>query len=918
MHGGNGGPTYSGLAGDYVGELPCGKAAPRAVEMMQVAPGVGWSPGGREIHQLQGSSVFTELGTSPMTSADEFHEFNPKVVFEQLHQTPSAGLHSGDTATIFGKQTLPATPTRTMSELCKSALGTMINDKQMRSNMGGEKEERQDFMPLPVPQADVVVAAAVAAINHLGGWKTQPPSIEDSSHSQSLAVKNLSDLVHRHGVWKVDEVSINFEDFFKRKSVDYLGEEVKVGMTMNWRAIQDSFPQEVGCLDLQRFCRLGTLEYVVNFESFLFPPQDWKYTKPPRVMVEKDGWWELCHGLIDRKVCDVMPIDQLCHVQGKPLLNGMFAVGKGEFKDGLETQRLIMNLIPVNTLCKSLAGDISTLPGIAGLSGFLLDAGEVVLLSSEDIRCFFYLFSVPDQWKRYLGFNKEVPPDLVPQQYGGRACVLVARVLPMGFLNSVSIAQHVHRNVVKWAEMAGIGGEHEMRKDRAMSSGSQLYRIYLDNFDLLEKTESRLADKIKGGVADAVVRLRDMYDCMGLPRHPKKSVQRALQGEVQGAMLDGEAGFAIPKPEKVQVYCKLADELIRRGQCTLRELQVVCGGFIYICMFRRALLCGLNEVFVHMQRFAGEAPVVRLQLPWEVKVELSRFIALAPLAQMDFRVPLDGVATCSDASTQGGGACSSTGLTDYGRAALNAQVRGDVPEPEDLVQVLSVGLFDGIGALRVACDVLGLPMAGHVSIEKDPKGHRVVESFFPETDFFDDVVEFGAEQVATLALKYSNVGVVLVGAGPPCQGVSGLNADRKGAVRDERSSLFVHVPRICELLRQGFPWAQVHELVENVASMSPEDRALMSRTFGRLPHKIDSKGICLCSRPRLYWVSWALAEEPGVSCVGEQEEGWKDFDTIHLQADVDSGAFLQQGWSLREGCSLPTFTTSRPRDTPGR
>ena len=133
---------------------------------------------------------------------------------------------------------------------------------------------------------------------------------------------------------------------------------------------------------------------------------------------------------------------------------------------------------------------------------------------------------------------------------------------------------------------------------------------------------------------------------------------------------------------------------------------------------------------------------------------------------MDFRTSVDGVVTCSDASTLGGGACSSVGLSDYGMAALNAEVRGDVPEAHDLVQVLTVGLFDGIGALRVACDLLGLPMAGHVSIEKDPKRRRVVESYFPETDFFEDVVDFGSKEVAELALKYSNVGVVLVGAGP--------------------------------------------------------------------------------------------------------------------------------------------------------
>ena len=32
---------------------------------------------------------------------------------------------------------------------------------------------------------------------------------------------------------------------------------------------------------------------------------------------------------------------------------------------------------------------------------------------------------------------------------------------------------------------------------------------------------------------------------------------------------------------------------------------------------------------------------------------------------------------------------------------------------------------------------------------------------------------------------YSQASVVLVGGGPPCQGVSGLNSDRKGALKDE-------------------------------------------------------------------------------------------------------------------------------------
>ena len=56
----------------------------------------------------------------------------------------------------------------------------------------------------------------------------------------------------------------------------------------------------------------------------------------------------------------------------------------------------------------------------------------------------------------------------------------------MGFVNSVSIAQHVHRNIVRWSATAcsdGIGGEQELRKDKGIPSSESLYRVYLDNFD---------------------------------------------------------------------------------------------------------------------------------------------------------------------------------------------------------------------------------------------------------------------------------------------------------------------------------------------------------------------------------------------------------------------------------------------------
>ena len=210
-----------------------------------------------------------------------------------------------------------------------------------------------------------------------------------------------------------------------------------------------------------------------------------------------------------------------------------------------------------------------------------------------------------------------------------------------------------------------------------------------------------------------------------------------------------------------------------------------------------------------------------------IQGELLTFILVTPLAQIDFRCPFVEHVTCSDASTTGGGVCVSEGLTSYGLAALNSESRGDLPTEGDTLQAFTVRLVDGLGARRLAADSLGVAVAGHLSVEKEGTGRRVVEAFFPDSIFHDDVRTVDEELVKSLALRFPSVSLVLLGAGPPCQGVSGLNAARKGALRDERSCLYQEVPRIRDLFRQAFPWAQVKLLMESVASMAEEDRRIM-------------------------------------------------------------------------------------------
>lgn len=596
--------------------------------------------------------------------------------------------------------------------------------------------------------------------------------------------------------------------FFKHRGVDYQGEEVQVAKTITWEGIKASLPAEVASLDSRDFTEGGVRYFIDHFEEYLIPDDMQWIGKPPKTMVDEREWPRVVNGLLDCKLCTLLPRDKLYHVGDKPLVNGLFAVSKNEHQGDVELLRLIMNLKPLNSNTRSLDGDTATLPTITSLGSIALDESEILITSSEDIRCFFYLFRLPVAWYRYLAFSRPVPQECVPLADQHQEHYLCSCVLPMGYVSSVAIAQHIHRRVVQKC-MGGlrppIGGHQELRRDRLPTSSDTMYRVYLDNFDLVQKHDRSLARKIQGKVSPVVEELRKAYVRCGLPVHPKKTVQQEWIAEVQGALVDGDKGVVMAKPSKIAKYVSLTLEILRKGACSQKELQVVGGGLVYICMFRRPLLCSLNELWRVVVSLEGSGRGRRVAVSWVLAHELVRFLCLVPLAYMNLRAGFDDQVLASDASSSGGGMSITRGLTPYGALAAASQVRGDVPEEHDHWQVFTAGLFDGISALRMAMDILGCRVAGHVSIEKSPEARRVVEAWFPDTIFLEDVQLVGKEDVQQWSLRFPSVGVVVVGAGPPCQGVSGLNSDRRGALRDARSALFQEVPRIVSLVKHCFP-----------------------------------------------------------------------------------------------------------------
>ena len=423
-----------------------------------------------------------------------------------------------------------------------------------------------------------------------------------------------------------------------------------------------------------------------------------------------------CVKVLQTGICTFIEEQDVFHAHDTPVLNGFFGVIKDEWtKDGTEIFRLIMTLVPLNSLCMPMTGDVNTLPSWSGISPFFLQPTQCLLVSSEDVKCFFYTMSVPTTWTKFLAFNKLVPDEVLPLHLRGKRVYVASRVLPMGFLNSVSLAQHVHRNLALTAgarygdRECNAPDERELRKDRVFPQGDTLWRIYLDNYDLLEKVEATQMGSLEGSVAPGVLALRQEYEVWDIPHNVKKSVGRSARCEVQGATVDGLLGVAYPRESKLAKYFGMAVDLCGRAFATQKQWQVVCGGLVYIAMFRRAMQGGLNQVWKHIESY--EQTGRRFQrTPPECIMEVLRL--LGSLTRMDFRQDMNEVVTCSDASTSGGGMCASVATSPFGKMVAKGALRGELAEHRPEHMVLCVGLFDGIGALRVALHGLAWS-AGH-------------------------------------------------------------------------------------------------------------------------------------------------------------------------------------------------------------
>lgn len=163
-----------------------------------------------------------------------------------------------------------------------------------------------------------------------------------------------------------------------------------------------------------------------------------------------------------------------------------------------------------------------------------------------------------------------------------------------------------------------------------------------------------------------------------------------------------------------------------------------------------------------------------------------------------------------------------------------------------MTPITVLSLFDGISCGRVALQRANIPVAKYYASEIDKYAIQVTQKNWPDTIQLGDVKNVWARNLPKIDL--------LIG-GSPCQDLSIAKNDREG-LKGKRSGLFWHYVR---LLRTCKPkWF----LLENVASMPKEAKAIITREIGVEPILINSALVSAQQRKRLYWTNIPNITQP--------------------------------------------------------
>ena len=705
------------------------------------------------------------------------------------------------------------------------------------------------------------------------------------------------------------------EKELKSRKVNYTGEELLHCHKLSLEQILPSLPPSShgGCVN--------SLDWVGPLtRRFLLNPRDAIVEDVGQTLPRLQAKIHICEGelddvvneLVSRNVCTWLPLDEILHFRGEPVLNGLFGVEKAAtVPSGRCVLRVIMNLIPTNAVVRQLTGGTTSLPYVGQWLSTVLEGDEELRLWQSDMSSAFYLFAIPQPWWGMLGFNVLKRGHEIG--FGNqRIYCLVCKVIPMGFNSSVSLMQELSENLLLHSD---IPRSARISRDRPLppwlsesiagcrSTGRAWYHIYLDNFCAGAKIDA-YGGKAQGEWFHQQAEL--VWKAAGVISADKKRKSCIPKAEELGCFIDGETGTMGVTIERLLRLCHATLFFIGKNLLNKKMAQILAGRWIHVLQFRRAGMSCLDEIW----KYIGGNPNKRADLR-AVRRELLTCMNLCPLLVTSLTSKIASFITASDASSTGGAIAISRTLTSTGKDyVLSSRLAASevIHAP-----ILVLSLFNGIGGSLRAYDVLGIQVAAAVVCDNCKEANRITLRRWPFVHLVEDVRDINLSMVREWFLKFTHIREIHVWGGFPCRDLSSANKQRAN-LAGSQSGLFFEIPRILALLREVFGDSVIiKQAFENVASMDQDASREISSYLGLFPYFLDPVQAVPMHRPRLCWTSESLADLiPGIEL--KPKKHW-----IEVVANNDwpsTSQWVTPGWEWQGADSntpLPTAMRISPR-----
>ena len=651
------------------------------------------------------------------------------------------------------------------------------------------------------------------------------------------------------------------EDLAKR-NLSYTGEEVSIPNKLTIAQVVPGLPPEGhgGRIRAEDWVSGKCKFYLENPGECLLEDRGQELPRlQARVHVEETEKASLGKLLVERGICRWIRERDVLRFRGQKVLNGLFGVEKNKsLEDGRKVLRLIMNLIPSNSIHRVITGRVHELPHITRWCSIFLEEGEVLQVCQSDISSAFYLFSIPEDWTSHLCFNFSLSGKEAGKtgEDESETFFLGSAVLPMGWSSAVGVMQFIAEEVLY---RNGMNATAQIRRSNplpiwmtdvlqeAESTGQRWWHVYLDNYASGEKVRGQ--EPVAGEWQHIV---ETAWESAGIVSSKEKAVRNAETAQELGAYIGGKGRWIGASAERLLKIIKTTLWLVRLPHIPKKLLQVVLGRWVFVMQFRRPGISRFSSVWDYI---GGKIGGVKAEN--QVREELVTCCMGALLFHTFLACKIDDSITCNDASGKGGAIAIAESLTPAGNSFLQGQDERFRPIK---VPVVIVSLFNGIGGVFRCLDLAGVRVVGGISCDKHKPANRVTSRRWPWVTLTEDIRDLTSEVLEKLFEEMGDFQEIHIWIGFPCVDLSSAKAFRSN-LSGRHSSLVYEAKRVVEDLKVLFPDKVVKFIVENVASMDVSARDAISELWGCVPIKVDPSGQVPMFRPRFCWTDLELPEE---------------------------------------------------------